>query len=88
MKAVLHVGNKGEELGEKIHFEAVFRAAAQDSELSGGPTPGVQLPTAMVLAAFPYGRTHEIPCFFGGVLIFMYFSKRNFPPKVSFKFPT
>lgn len=32
--------------------------------------PGVQLPTAMVLAAFPYGRTHEIPCFLGGVLIF------------------
>ena len=55
-----------EQLGGKFHFEAVFRAAAQDSELSGGPTPGVQLPTAMVLAAFPYGRTHEIPCFFGG----------------------
>ena len=52
--------------GEKMQIEAVFRAAAQDSELSGGPTPGVQLPTAMVLAAFPYGRTHEIPCFLGG----------------------
>ena len=57
--------------GEKMQIEAVFRAAAQDSELSGGPTPGVQLATAMVLAAFPYGRTHEIPCFFGGVLIFI-----------------
>ena len=54
-----------------MQIEAVFRAAAQDSELSGGPTPGVQLPTAMVLAAFPYGRTHELnPMLFGGVLIF------------------
>ena len=54
-----------------MQFPAFFRAAAQDSELSGGPTPGVQLPTVMVLAAFPYGRTHEIPCFFEGVLIFI-----------------
>ena len=47
------VGNKGT-IGGEIHFPAVFRAAAQNSELSGGPTPNRDGASRIPVRAYPW----------------------------------